>query len=251
MPEPLLLKEAVYHAVAVGSYELHDVIDYSSWLHGPLLQVRICLLPHDTCWLGGRNPGHAQVAVSECLALCSVHCAGAVDWGRCCAPAPPRLRARGGRMGGSLEAARPASGVPWAGHAVGRPGCLRAGAHQLHVRSGVAGLVCTCHHAMRNLVAWSCMAPARAALPDGTTFLGLALQLAAVAALRTLVDDFGFDEAAFKQHVPAAMHHLAAMLCSSSELDSQTQVKRVGLVPCPFTDHGCLLGPRQSFALAV
>jgi hypothetical protein len=40
-PEPLLVKEAVYNAVAVGAYDLHDAIDYLPWLHGSLLQVRI------------------------------------------------------------------------------------------------------------------------------------------------------------------------------------------------------------------
>lgn len=40
VPEPLLLKEAVYSAVAVGAYDLHDSIDYTPWLRSSLLKVR-------------------------------------------------------------------------------------------------------------------------------------------------------------------------------------------------------------------
>jgi hypothetical protein len=39
VPAALLLKEAAYSAAAVGAYELHDFLDYSSWLRGALLQV--------------------------------------------------------------------------------------------------------------------------------------------------------------------------------------------------------------------
>ena len=38
----VLAKEAVYNAVGVGSWELHDFIDFSSWFRSALLLVR-CL----------------------------------------------------------------------------------------------------------------------------------------------------------------------------------------------------------------
>lgn len=41
VPVAVLAKAAVYHAVAVGAYELHDFLDFSSWLHASLL-VEIC-----------------------------------------------------------------------------------------------------------------------------------------------------------------------------------------------------------------
>lgn len=34
----VLYKDAVYSALAVGSYELHDYVDYRGWLAGALLQ---------------------------------------------------------------------------------------------------------------------------------------------------------------------------------------------------------------------
>ena len=37
VPSPVLAKEAVYQAVAVGAYELHDHVDLHAWLHGGLL----------------------------------------------------------------------------------------------------------------------------------------------------------------------------------------------------------------------
>lgn len=37
VPYPLLAKEAVYNAVGTGSYELHDFVDYTSWLQSALL----------------------------------------------------------------------------------------------------------------------------------------------------------------------------------------------------------------------
>jgi hypothetical protein len=39
LPQLLLLKAAVYHAVAAGSYDLHDYLDYRAWLGATLLQA--------------------------------------------------------------------------------------------------------------------------------------------------------------------------------------------------------------------
>ncbi|WIA20394.1 hypothetical protein OEZ85_004815 [Tetradesmus obliquus] len=50
------------------------------------------------------------------------------------------------------------------------------------------------------------------------------LQLAAVAALRALVDDFGFEGEAFVAVLPAVLGALCGMLQESEELDTQTQV---------------------------
>jgi hypothetical protein len=50
------------------------------------------------------------------------------------------------------------------------------------------------------------------------------VRLAAVAALRALVDDFGFDVATFMGCAAGVMEALAAMLVDSDELDTQTQV---------------------------
>jgi len=71
-----------------------------------------------------------------------------------------------------------------------------------------------------------------------TTYAGLlsalsdpdaAVRLAAVAALRALVDDFGFDAAQFMGSVGGVMQGLAAMLVDSAELDTQTQVGGFGV----------------------
>ena len=41
-PAVVLAKEAVYNAVCVGAFELHDYIDFSSWFRSALLSVRLC-----------------------------------------------------------------------------------------------------------------------------------------------------------------------------------------------------------------
>lgn len=51
-----------------------------------------------------------------------------------------------------------------------------------------------------------------------------AVRLSAAAALRALVDDFGFEVAPFMGCVGGVMQGLAAMLVESDELDTQTQV---------------------------
>ena len=40
VPSAVLAKEAVYNAVGVGAWELHDYIDFSSWFRSALLLVR-------------------------------------------------------------------------------------------------------------------------------------------------------------------------------------------------------------------
>ena len=40
IPAAVLAKEAVYNAAGVGAYDLHDYIDFGSWLHSTLLPVR-------------------------------------------------------------------------------------------------------------------------------------------------------------------------------------------------------------------
>ena len=39
-PAAVLAKEAVYNAVSVGAFELHDYVDFSSWFRTALLAVR-------------------------------------------------------------------------------------------------------------------------------------------------------------------------------------------------------------------
>jgi hypothetical protein len=56
--------------------------------------------------------------------------------------------------------------------------------------------------------------------------LDVVLQLAAVASLRLLVDDFGFEGQGFVGVLPAVVGALTEMLKDSSELDTQTQVGR-------------------------
>ena len=53
----------------------------------------------------------------------------------------------------------------------------------------------------------------------------LVLQLAAVAALRLLVDDFGFEGQAFVGVLPTVVNALTGILKNSDELDTQTQVR--------------------------
>ena len=48
IPAAVLFKEAVYTALAAGSYELHDYIDLSSWLRSSLLLV--CALSRLRFW---------------------------------------------------------------------------------------------------------------------------------------------------------------------------------------------------------
>jgi hypothetical protein len=58
----------------------------------------------------------------------------------------------------------------------------------------------------------------------------ICLQLSGVAALRQLVDDFGFDGSQLLPYVPQIMAACQAMLADSEELDTQTQVWNSGAV---------------------
>lgn len=55
-----------------------------------------------------------------------------------------------------------------------------------------------------------------------------AAQLAAVSALHSLIDDFGFREEQFMEFVGPSFQLLAAFLQSASEFDSQIQVRAKG-----------------------
>ena len=39
IPLVLLRKEALYNAIGVAAYDMHDFIDWDPWLRGTLLQV--------------------------------------------------------------------------------------------------------------------------------------------------------------------------------------------------------------------
>ena len=39
IPQAVLAKEAVYSAVGLASFELHDHVDFTPWFRGPLMQV--------------------------------------------------------------------------------------------------------------------------------------------------------------------------------------------------------------------
>ena len=45
IPATVLAKEAVYNALGVGAYDLHDYIDFKQWLQTALLQVHSTLCP--------------------------------------------------------------------------------------------------------------------------------------------------------------------------------------------------------------
>ncbi|GBF94095.1 hypothetical protein Rsub_07082 [Raphidocelis subcapitata] len=137
VPAALLRREAAYAAAAVGAYELHDYVDFTSWLRGALLQ---------------------ELAIT--------------------APAARPLRRAAARAVGAW--------VP-----------------RLEPSDRPAAYAALC-----------------SALSDADA----AVRLAAVAALRALVDDFGFDAPEFMGCAGAVLSGLAAELMRSDELDTQTQV---------------------------
>ena len=162
VPAALLRKEAAYSAAAVGAYELHDHVDFSSWL-------RAALLPELGSAAGGAAP-----------------------------PASAPLR---------------------------RAAARALGAWTPRVEAGDRPAV---------------YAALLAALGDADA----AVRLAAAAALRALVDDFGFDAAQFAPCAGGVMQALASMLVTSDELDTQTQafglinllIERLGSEVRPFCD---------------
>jgi hypothetical protein len=152
-PAVLLLKEAVYEAVALTAYDLHDALDYKSWLHTSLLPEMAAMQ---------QQPGQQQQQQQL--------------------PLLPRAAARvvGQWVADLKPEDRPAVYTALTVLLV-QPGQQQQG-------------------------------------PDAV------LQLAAVQALRVLVDDFGFEGPAFVGVLPAVVGALASMVADSDELDTQTQV---------------------------
>lgn len=155
-PAVLLLKEAVYDAAALTNYQLHDAVDYRSWLHSNLLPEMLAL----------QQPQQHQ-RQSQVL------------------PLLPRAAAR--VIGQWVSALKPDDRQP--------------------------------AYAALTVALVQPQAQQRQQEPD------VVLQLAAVAAMRLLVDDFGFEGQAFLPVLPAVVGALTAMLKESEELDTQTQVR--------------------------
>eukprot|EP00879_Flechtneria_rotunda_P025885 GHRR01027540.1.p1 GENE.GHRR01027540.1~~GHRR01027540.1.p1 ORF type:complete len:987 (+),score=414.93 GHRR01027540.1:174-3134(+) len=163
-PAVLLLKEAVYEAVGLAAYELHDYIDYPGWLRGSLLPEMMAV---------GNQQHHQQADGSS-----SKH--------KLLLLVLPRAAARlVGHWVADLKA-------------TDRPAVYRA----LTVL----------------LVQPSSADKQQQHKPD------VVLQLAAVSAMRIIVDDFGFESEGFVEVLPAVMQALTGMLATSQELDTQTQV---------------------------
>lgn len=119
---------------------------------------------------------------------------------------------------------------------------------QLLARHAAAAAFALRRRAARALGAWAPRLEAGdrpaayAALLSALGDADAAVRLAAVAALRALVDDFGFDGPQFLPAAGGVMTALAGMLVESEELDTQTQVTcgraaltspRTHLLRCP------------------
>jgi hypothetical protein len=159
-PAVLLLKEAVYEAVGLAAYDLHDFVDYQGWL-------RSSLLPE-------------MMAVQQ-------------QQQRRLLPVMPRAAARlvGHWVADLKSEDRPA---------------VYAALTVLLVQPAVR----------------------QQQQASGSSSADVVLQLAAVSALRTLVDDFGFEAVGFVGVLPAVLGALCGMLQASAELDTQTQVRLSG-----------------------
>jgi hypothetical protein len=154
-PSVLLLKEAVYDAAALAAYQLHDAVDYSSWLHSNLLLEIVLPFQH-------QQP--QQLLRQQML------------------PLMPRAAA----------------------HVLGQwVSDLKPQDREQAYAALTSALVQRRQYGQE---------------PD------VVLQLAAVAALRLLVDDFGFEALGFCPVLGTVMEALTAMLKQSDELDTQTQV---------------------------
>jgi len=165
-PAVLLLKEAVYDAAGLAAYQLHDAVDYRSWLHTSLLPEMLAL----------QQPVQQQQQRPQQVL-----------------PLMPRAAARvvGQWVSDLKNEDRQAA------------------------------------YAALTVLLIQPQQQQQGQEPD------VVLQLAAVASLRTLVDDFGFESAAFVPVLPVVVGALTAMLKGSDELDTQTQVskpKAAGLV---------------------
>jgi hypothetical protein len=154
-PSVLLLKEAVYDAAALAAYQLHEYVEYSSWLHSNLLPEIVLPFQH-------QQP--QQASRQQMLPL--MPRAAAHVLGQWVSDLKPQDREQAyAALTGALVQRRQFGQEP-----------------------------------------------------------DVVLQLAAVAALRLLVDDFGFESLGFCPVLGAVMEALTAMLKESDELDTQTQV---------------------------
>jgi hypothetical protein len=149
-----LLKEAVYDAAALAAYQLHDAVDYRSWLHSNLLPELMALQ---------QQQPQQQFRQPAVLLM-------------------PRAAA----------------------HVIGQ---------------WVSDLKNEDRQATYTALTMALVQPQRQQERD------VVLQLAAVASLRLLVDDFGFEGQGFVGVLPAVVGALTEMLNDSSELDTQTQVR--------------------------
>lgn len=156
-PAVLLLKEAVYDAAALAAYQLHDAVDYRSWLHSNLLPELMALQ---------QQQPQQQFRQPAVLLM-------------------PRAAA----------------------HVIGQ---------------WVSDLKNEDRQATYTALTMALVQPQRQQQEQERDVV---LQLAAVASLRLLVDDFGFEGQGFVGVLPAVVGALTEMLNDSSELDTQTQVR--------------------------
>jgi hypothetical protein len=157
-PAVLLLKEAVYEAVSLAAYDLHDFVDYQGWLRSSLLPEMMAV----------------QQQQQQLL------------------PVMPRAAAR------------------LVGHWVA------------DLKNDDRPAVYTALTVL--LVQPAAQQQQQQAAGTSSSDVDVVLQLAAVGALRTLVDDFGFEGQAFVGVLPAVLDALCGVLQDSEELDTQTQV---------------------------
>jgi hypothetical protein len=162
-PAVLLLKEAVYEAVGIAAYDLHDFVDYQCWLRNSLLPEMMAIQQQQ------------QQQQQRLL------------------PVMPRAAARlvGHWVADLKNDDRPAA---YTALTV----LLVQPAAQQQQQQGAG---------------------------SSSSSVDVVLQLAAVSALRTLVDDFGFEGQGFVAVLPAVLGALCGMLQASEELDTQTQVR--------------------------
>jgi hypothetical protein len=189
-PCVLLLKEVVWEAVALNAYELHDALDYSAWLHSALLPEMLSLQQQQLQQQQGQQQQgllqQQQGLLQQQQQQQQQH-----------APLPllPRAAARvvGQWVAGLKPDDRPAAYAGLTTLLV-QPG-RQPQAQHAHSGSGSSS-----------------------GSPD------VVLQLAAVGALRSLIDDFGFEGQQLLPVLPALVGALTRMVRESGELDTQTQV---------------------------
>jgi hypothetical protein len=167
-PAVLLLKEAVYEAVGIAAYDLHDYVDYQGWLRSSLLPEMMAI----------QQQQQQQQQQQRLL------------------PVMPRAAARlvGHWVADLKNDDRPAA------YTALTVLLVQPGAQQQQQQQGAGS-------------------------SSSSSSVDVVLQLAAVSALRTLVDDFGFEGQGFVAVLPAVLGALCGMLQASEELDTQTQVR--------------------------